>query len=818
MRNDHWLTHIIDVDHDPLALLDREWLLTNGTGAFAAGTAAGCPTRRYHGLLVAATEPPVGRIVALNQVWEELILHRPDDSATQSLAFSTLMFRSREGGRVFAPAGYELLRRFERGLSVRWRYVWGEITFERELMLHWQEQAATLRYRVQGLNAANCRATLRVHPMATLRDFHSLARADDAMDYKAEGHTLRIYREATCLTLDLAAVGKAATRSTASSKRARQQPRGSGDGARGGDAGAGGGVAVAEADNGETGGAFHTAFEPNPHWWYGAHYPIETERGQDDREDLFVPGAMTIELPESGESQVTLTAALGSDAVAPCEDLSQRAEHLTTMVQALAPASPASDGNGQTASRKKQRGTSKAEDPVARLLALAADDFVVRRRIDGQSLSTIIAGYPWFADWGRDTFIALPGLLLETQRHDEARAALRAFATHMRHGLVPNRFDDYHNQAAHYNTVDGSLWFVQAALQYLHATGDDDAWRDWLAPACLEIVAAYHAGTEFDIRCDDDGLVTAGSPRTQLTWMDAAVGDRVFTPRPGKCVEVNALWYNALMGLADALEQHPRTTKRTKQPAPNARSERSEGRDAPTPPTTPDDLRKLAQQVKRSFNDLFWDEERGHLLDHIWTDPHGHTQRDATCRPNQLFALALPHSPLAQNKQRRVLATVRERLLTPVGLRTLPRDDPHYHGQYRGDQLRRDEAYHQGTIWPWLIGPYAEAVLRVGRFGPKARSEVREAIAPLLDVLLADRAEDEAQVSKADKGRAESPDSNGHPAAASPPPYVMSGAIGQLHEIYEAEPDAQGRFRPVGAFAQAWSIAEVLRIWRMLAR
>ncbi|MFW6060575.1 MAG: amylo-alpha-1,6-glucosidase [Phycisphaeraceae bacterium] len=739
MHDDPWLTHALETDHDPLALLEREWLLTNGTGAFAAGTAMGCPTRRYHGLLIGATQPPVGRVMALNQIWEQLVLHRPGEAGTQTLTFNTLMFRAPDGRPIHSPRGFELLRRFERGLTVRWHYAWGEIELERELNLHWQQQAATLRYLVRGLDTAQCRATLHLAPMLTLRDFHSLRHADAHLDHKLDGDTLRVYHEDHCITLRAwpdPSVEVSSSRSQVSSSSLR-----------------------AKKESAKPAAVTDIRFEPKPDWWYGVHYPIDQERGQGDAEDYFVPGAFVMEAPESSACEAALTVALGPDVAEPVIDPADRARHLEPIVTALTPA---------TRSKKKEAAKRKPDNLLPRTLAIAADDFIVARRIKGEQLCSIIAGYPWFADWGRDTFIALPGLLLETGRHNEARQVLQAFAGHMQRGLVPNRFDDYSDSAAHYNTVDASLWFIHAALQYLAATRDNAAWRDWLAPACMQIVEAYLTGTDHDIRCDDDGLVTAGSYRTQLTWMDAAVGEVVFTPRPGKAVEINALWHNALAGLADCVGGMKFPTEHEALAGPPDAA-----------------LHKLANRVKRAFGQVFWRDELGYLLDHVWTDPQGQVQPDASCRPNQIFAVSLPHSPLAQARQRKVLATVRDRLLTPVGLRTLPRDDERYHGHYRGDQLQRDAAYHQGTIWPWLIGPYAEAVLRVGRFGAKPRREAAEAIATLL-ATLADNAD------------------------------TPQGSIGQLHEIHEAEPDAHGRHRPVGAFAQAWSVAEVLRLWHMI--
>jgi len=734
-----WWTHVLEAGHDPLALRQREWLLTNGTGAFAAGTALGCPTRRYHGLLVAATRPPVGRIVALNQVWEELTLHREDDGATQDLTFNNLMFRGPDGGHVFAPRGFELLDRFERGLSVRWTYVWGGLTLVRELLLHWQAQAATLRYRVSGLDAAGCRGTLRLRPMVTMRDFHALLQARDAhLHEKSDGDTLRVYHGDTVMTLQLSAEGGAGKRT-------------------GVDAGS------------------DARFEPNAHWWYGVHYPVELERGQDESEDYYVPGAMAVELPEAGEVEVALTAALGPEPVAPSKGSEKRARHLKPIAETIAPTDSEEDAG------------------TARLLAIASDDFVVGRRIGDERLATIIAGYPWFADWGRDTFIALPGLLLSTGRHGEAKQVLRAFARSIHRGLVPNRFDDYKDEAAHYNTVDASLWFVRAALQYMEASEDVESWQGWLAAACVQILHAYYAGTDYGIHADEDGLIVAGSHETQLTWMDAATADTVFTPRPGKAVEVNALWHSGLVGVAETIETYgPPEASATEAGG----AEDGEGDEM----ADPDALRKLAKRVQRAFNQTFWRDDLGYLLDHIWIDVNGQAHPDATLRPNQIFAAALPNGPIAQAKCKKVLTSVRDRLLTPVGLRTLPTDDPQYHGQYRGGQHQRDAAYHQGTIWAWLIGPYAEAVLRGGKFGHKARREAMEAITPLLNAL-------------ADGGEASGDDAADR--ASTDHPHPALGSIGQLHEIYEADPMADGGYRPVGTFAQAWSVSEVLRIWTM---
>ncbi len=676
-------THTLEPLPDPDDALQREWLLTNGLGAYAMGSVLGCNTRRYHGLFVAAAQPPVGRVVALNQTLEQLTL--ADGGAEQALEFTTARFRTGDGGYALIPDGHVNLARFERGLTVKWTYRWGKLTFSRELLLHWRQQAVTLRYALDGLPPGCDRATLRLSPMLTLRDFHSLTRRDDWPSFHtAPYHDLPV-------------------------------------------------VTLARGDAAVTLASSHGSFTAAPDWWYGLQYPADAERGQDDHEDYFVPGHFDIPVPPDEPSfEVQLTAALGAAPAQPVRSVANRAAHLEPIAHALRHIKPAhhTEPDAPDAARFQQA------------LAIASDDFVVARTIRGQRLSTIMAGYPWFADWGRDTFIALPGLLLATQRYAEARDVLAAFAAAIKDGLVPNRFDDYDDHAAHYNTVDASLWFIHAAVAYVQASRDTAAWDDFLAHACCSIVDAYEAGTH-DIAMDSDGLIAAGNPHTQLTWMDAADHGIVFTPRFGKPVEINALWHHALQSLAESM-------------------------------LSPDQKKlehyaALAAKVKRSFVRTFWNEDRGCCFDTVTPD-----HADPTIRPNMIFAASLPHAPLPRTKQQQLLNVVTDRLLTPVGLRTLPVDDPAYHGRYTGDQFQRDEAYHQGTIWPWLIGPYAEAVLRVGKFSNKARAQAAAALAPLTQRLLSD-------------------------------------GLGQLHEIHEAD-----THRPVGCPAQAWSVAELLRAHQLL--
>jgi predicted glycogen debranching enzyme len=358
----------------------------------------------------------------------------------------------------------------------------------------------------------------------------------------------------------------------------------------------------------------------------------------------------------------------------------------------------------------------------------AANDFIVARKSpDGQACSTVIAGYPWFADWGRDTMISLPGLLLCTKRFEEARQVLSVFAQYVSEGMIPNRFDDYTNEPS-YNTVDASLWFIHAAFEYRRLSGDSDGFEKFLRPACQAIVRGYTQGTRWNIKVDPaDGLVAQGDLHTQLTWMDAKTDNICFTPRQGKAVEINALWYHALRLLGD-----------------DARAER----------------------VADSFRKAFWLNPFRGLADVV-----DGSRRDASMRPNQIFAVSLGHSPLTRQQQQGVVESVRRELLTPFGLRTLAKDDPRYRGRYFGPQRQRDQAYHNGTVWPWLLGAFLEAYLKVNDRSDQAVAQARRWLQPLLD-------------------------------------NMQRCGVGQIAEIFEGDEP----HRAVGCFAQAWSVAEALRL------
>ena len=368
----------------------------------------------------------------------------------------------------------------------------------------------------------------------------------------------------------------------------------------------------------------------------------------------------------------------------------------------------------------------------------SADDYLVQRG----SGKTIIAGYPWFTDWGRDTFIALRGLCLSTGRLDDARDILLAWAGTVSEGMLPNRFVD-RGDVPEFNAVDASLWYVIAAWEYLQQRPDNPA-RQQLEQAILAIVSGYAAGTRYGIRADPDGLLRCGERGVQLTWMDARVGDWVVTPRTGKPVEVQALWLNAL-AIAARID-------------PGWEAVRVRGH--------------------ASFARRFWNEAAGCLYDVVDVD-HIPGQVDDSIRPNQIFAVGgLPFPLLEGEPARRVVEAVRQRLLTPLGVRSLAPDDPAYVPVYQGGPLERDSAYHQGTVWPWLAGPFAEAWLRVEGDTPAVRARIRETLLqPLLD-------------------------------------HLEQAGVGHISEIADAEPP----HTPRGCPFQAWSLGELLRLLAWLDR
>lgn len=478
-------------------------------------------------------------------------------------------------------------------------------------------------------------------------------------------------------------------------------------------------------------------FEHGPQWWHNFAYEHELDRGYDWTEDLWSPGAFQLQLRPASSASITVSAWIGQPSPTRAESLDQDRSRLTMLVRQTLEAVP---------------GTAAApEAPQLAALVAAADEFVVRRT-GGTQGTSIIAGYPWFSDWGRDSMISCCGLLLSTRRFEEARSVLATFASHRRNGLIPNLFNDQTGEAE-YNTADASLWFLHAACEYLRASDDTEGFETLLKPACLDIIDAYREGTEFNIRMDPvDGLIMAGDTTTQLTWMDAKRDGIVFTPRHGKPVELSALWYSGLMGVAAAIKRFQ--SSRAVQ------------------------LEQMAKRTGEHLKVMFWNQKNACMNDVLEPGANGTWKPGVQIRPNQIFAVSLPRSALGADQQAAVVKAVKAHLLTPRGLRTLDPADPRYKERYRGPMRERDAAYHNGTVWPWLLGPLAESVMRAGKFSTKSKIEARSLLMPL--------------VGKLD-----------------------SLCPGQLPEVYDAEDTAADPARPGGCPAQAWSVAETLRVLLM---
>jgi predicted glycogen debranching enzyme len=690
------------------SLLTREWLVTNGLGGYASGTIAGVATRRYHGLLIAALPGSLGRVVMLNHLSEQLRL----PNGTRVI----LGGAERDDGLLEMPgAGYLTEFRLEMGLPVICYEVNGFAIEKRLLMPHGQN-TIHIHYRLVKGNG-----TLRLKLLPAVH-----FRSHDGPLNQAPGtpHVLKIVED--CIEV---------THPPADERYAQSEPprlpplrlllRGQ-----------------------------RTAFTVEGKHLRALRYREEASRGYDSLGDLWSPGHFRCDL--SSECDSTLIASTES----------------WETIRALKPEEARTAALERRRRLIHQAATGRDAGPtgMAAELVLAADQFLVlpmgraeeaaQARAAGDEERTIIAGYHWFTDWGRDTMISLDGLTLATGRHREAGSILRTFANYIRDGLIPNLFPEGKSEGL-YNTVDATLWYFHALSRYLKAT-DDRATLRLLLPRLLDIVEHHLAGTHYGIGVDAaDGLLRQGMPGYQLTWMDAKVDDWVVTPRHGKAVEINALWYNALRLLEDWVRAEPDYA---------VSSNRGRGSGLlPHGAAAANVLAEHAERAYASFNARFWYEHGGYLFDVVDGEPGNNT----ACRPNQVFAIALPHAVLEQRRWQPVLEVVRAKLVTPVGLRSLAPDHLEYQPRYEGDLRSRDAAYHQGTVWAWLIGPFIDAWLKV-------YPEDYPGAAQFLEGFRA---------------------------------HLGEAGMGSISEIFDPEPP----FTPRGCIAQAWSVAEVLRCWVRLA-
>jgi predicted glycogen debranching enzyme len=647
-------------------LLSREWLVGNGLGGYASGSVPGACTRRFHGLLVAALPAPLGRIVLLTRLQEEV---RFADGTGIRLDAD----EPGEGQAQLHGAQGLISFRLEMGLPV-WRYAFDGEVLERRVHLPYQQNTVHVTYRrLEGKRPLR----LRLRPGLRFRPHEGAVSEPQRPLYgiHIEPGGIKVYGDRSMPPLRMTVPGT------------------------------------------------ESAFVHHGGTWEPLFYRLEKARGYDANTELWSPGYFRIGLPVGGSA--TFIASTESwDTV-----------HALTAEQAW-----------PLEVERRRRLLEIAPHPCregpAAELTLAADSFIVSPRTRaadeavvhaaGDESRTVVAGYHWFTDWGRDTMISLEGLTLRTGRGGEGGAILRTFARSVRDGLVPNYFPEGDREGV-YHTADATLWFFHALDRYLAASGDH-ATLQLLLPTLAGIVEHHLRGTRFGIGVDpEDGLLRQGTEDYPLTWMDAKVGDWVVTPRRGKAVEINALWYHALCLLARW--------------------------------SSDETYLRHAERCRESFNRRFWN-ERGRYLHDVVDGPLGD---DPSFRPNQIFAISLGHPVLDPARWALVVDQVEQRLVTPVGLRSLAPGEADYQPRYDGDLRARDAAYHQGTVWAWLIGPFLDAWRRVHPGDPRAGRRFLEGFVP----------------------------------------HLGQACVGSVSEIFDAEPP----FTPRGCISQAWSVAEVLRAW-----
>ncbi len=620
-------------------VMSYEWLDTNGLGGWASATLYGCISRRYHGLLIAATNPPTERMVLVSKLDETIIT----GNRRFELGVNTY-------GDVIAPEGHQYLHSFTKHLYPVFTYQTEEVMLQKSILMIQGENTTIIKYDVM---QASHPFTLELLPLLAVRNIHELTHANDSI------HKETSFANGTCKvklydgTPDI----------------------------------------FMQLNDG--------FFQSAPDWYYNFNYELEKYRGLDYKEDLYTPGKFKVNLKEGDSYFIILST----------QDVANRdaAALFSAEVQ-----------------RRQNLVRAYGRDESLKQLALAADQFIVKRDF----LKTIIAGYHWFTDWSRDTMIALPGLCLSTGRFEDAKKILAAFAKSVDQGMLPNRFTDK-GDVPEYNNVDGTLWYFIAVYRYLKATDDKEFVLKELLPVLKDIIDHHYAGTRYNIHVEEDELLFAGEPGVQLTWMDAKIGDWVVTPRTGKPVEVQALWYNALCiySLLLRLDKQVRLANL---------------------------MKAKAQIAKDNFLSKFWYHEGGYLYDVI--DANG--QPDTSLRPNQLLALSLPFALVEGEKSKSVLSIIEQKLYTPKGIRSLSPDHEQYTPHYGGNQYQRDAAYHQGAVWSWLVGPYVDAIMAqpdyVGIDGLKGKKKTQE----IVDVFLE---------------------------------HLEEGCIGSVSEIFDAEPPHHAR-------------------------
>ena len=641
----------------------KEWLETNGRGDYASSTLVCCNTRKYHGLLVANLKAPPGRHVLLSTIEESLVYNN-----------KAYIFSCRKHPGVYHPRGWEYQQGMQTGPWPVFTFRFGNMVLTREILMPHGVQATLLRYSLKGDSGLEAPFTLCLKPLLAFRHFHALTAANFDLRVKttplAHGFTVHPYEALPVFYM-------------------------------------------------QTNGVHE--FFPAPDWYRNIEYTIEAERGFADKEDLFMPGCLEIELA-AGHN--IICSASTAELTSPLPDLwEEEAKRRATRPHALAQ-------------------SMQCDSPLLGHLAEAGEAFLIHTPYEAPA---VLAGYHWFDAWGRDSLIALPGLTFLAGRPEAGRELLASIGQSEQNGLIPNCFaPDNSNHA--YNSVDASLWFVWAAQQFaLWDPQQDHFVREHCWPVIKNIINGYKNAQTDTLRMDEKGLLHVGNAHTQLTWMDAMVADRPVTPRHGCPVEINALWYNALC-FADELAARYNETSLV--------------------PAT------LTRNLAQAFHSRFWvHAEHGYLAD-VWREDFV----DISIRPNQIFAVSMPYSILPEVNRQAVVERVRSTLLTPFGLRTLSPEDPQFIRTYCGKALSRDSAYHQGTVWPWLLGAYGEALLRTAWDTESAVQNLLETVEPLVGT------------------------------------HFTRAGLGFVSEVFDAVPP----YYAGGCIAQAWSVAEILRLCVLL--
>ncbi|MFX1520444.1 MAG: amylo-alpha-1,6-glucosidase [Promethearchaeota archaeon] len=662
-----------------------EWIITNGLGGYASSSILGANTRKYHGLLIAAMKPPLQRTLLLNKVEEELILNN-----NQVLKLSTNFYKD-----SIYPEGYRYLKNFVLAYFPCSLFSEQRVIIQKRVGIIQQKNATIIQYIITNSDDGILRFV--VYPLINSRSFHALTHTNE-INWEFQQDTAEHFANIVATYKD------APYLSLLSDWCAYQE----------------------------------STLPERQRWHLDLKYPLEEQRGEAYLEDNYSPGGFTVDI-EPHSYEVVHIIAFASDTPQSADTIMKQLN-----IQRNTDWGTLLEFEKYKISESLDKfyelhGTADKADWLKWLIR-AARSFIVKR---GNGYS-IIAGYHWFSDWGRDTFISLPGLLLVTGRYKEAQLILSTFAKYCRNGIIPNRFLDLGTAVTtgeEYNTVDGTLWYIYAVHQYLKYTNDIDFVRNQLWSILTAIMDAHIKGTDFNIKMDEtDGLLSHGS---QLTWMDAKVGDWTVTPREGKAVEIQALWYNALKIMKNLSRLFDDNEHIARYDA-------------------------LSKRVQNNFERTFWNEQSKCAYDCV-----NNNEKDASIRPNQLFIISLDYPLLSKEKQQLILYKVWDDLLTPYGLRSLSKRDPNYVQKYEGDRWRRDSAYHQGTVWGWLLGPFITSFVKLNNYEFSWRKFAFETFLK---------------------------------------PYTVQlryAGLGSISEIFDGESPHFAR----GCISQAWSVAEPLRAY-----